>query len=269
MNPNINPEHVITLQGRQYCTYRGVLECAHAIGLEGIRTRILQVPGPDNEYVAIVEAEVHLKDGRVFVDVADASPKNVSRHLQSALIRLASTRAKGRALRDAVNIGVALAEELDEVETDPAVPAAHAARPAPAPAAPATPAPPAAPTAPAPPATPAAATPGPEPYNASKTVPPSGNGSHAPAKSQPLSPTAEEGKDEPGPTSGDRPMAFTPMPAGSAHPAPEARANELVCSSPGCGRVVTQGQYNYSMQTYGAALCPACQRKRKAQEKTS
>lgn len=261
MNPNINPEHVITLQGQQYCTYRGVLECAHAMGLEGIRTRILQVPGPDNEYVAIVEAEVRLKDGRVFVDVADASPKNVTQRLSSALIRLASTRAKGRALRDAVNIGEALAEELSEVESDPAIVATHTPRPAPAPAAPVTPAPPATPAAPA------APTPGPESYNASKTAPPSGNGSHAPATPQPLPPTAEEGKDEPGSAPG--PMAFTPMPAGSAHPAPEARANELVCSSPGCGRVVTQGQYNYSMQTYGAALCPACQRKRKAQEKTS
>jgi len=133
VNPNINPEHVITLQGQQYCTYRGVLECAHAMGLEGIRTRILQVPGPDNEYVAIVEAEVRLKDGRVFVDVADASPKNVTQRLSSALIRLASTRAKGRALRDAVNIGEALAEELSEVESDPAVVATHTPCPAPAP----------------------------------------------------------------------------------------------------------------------------------------
>ena len=110
MNPNINPEHVITLQGQQYCTYRGVLECAHAMGLEGIRTRILQVPGPDNEYVAIVEAEVRLKDGRVFVDAADASPKNVTAPLLGTHPSGVHP-CKGRA-RDAVNIGEALPRSL-------------------------------------------------------------------------------------------------------------------------------------------------------------
>ena len=127
MSPNINPEYVISLQGQEYCTYRGVLDRAHALGLEGIRTRILQVPGPDNEYVAIVEAEIRMQDGRVFVDVADASPKNVASRLASALIRMASTRAKGRALRDAVNIGEALAEELD-MDAEHAAPRADSVR---------------------------------------------------------------------------------------------------------------------------------------------
>lgn len=38
----------------------------------------------------------------------------------------------------------------------------------------------------------------------------------------------------------------------------------LLCSEPGCGRAMTQGQYEISVKTFGRALCPLCQKQRRA-----
>ncbi|MBI3944399.1 MAG: hypothetical protein HY321_00615, partial [Armatimonadetes bacterium] len=33
-----------------------------------------------------------------------------------------------------------------------------------------------------------------------------------------------------------------------------------VCSEPECGRAMTQGQYEFSIKSFGRALCPQCQK---------
>src|SRR5207247_2080837 len=65
----------------------------------------------------IVKAEVQTAKG-LFEAVGDACPENVDEFLAPHLIRVAETRAKARALRDAVNVGVASFEELDGVTLD-------------------------------------------------------------------------------------------------------------------------------------------------------
>ncbi len=60
-----------------------------------------------------------MEDGGRFTGIGDASPDNVGRTIAPHIIRMAETRAKARALRDAVNIGVTALEELGEdVEED-------------------------------------------------------------------------------------------------------------------------------------------------------
>lgn len=111
--------HIISLQGRDYVTYEGLLDEAHKRGLRAIRTTLVQLPGAANEQTAIVSAEVefHGPDGpRVFTGIGDASPRNVSRGITPHLIRMAETRAKARALRDATNIGMTAFEELEQAE---------------------------------------------------------------------------------------------------------------------------------------------------------
>lgn len=44
-----------------------------------------------------------------------------------------------------------------------------------------------------------------------------------------------------------------------------ANGATLACSEPGCGRPMTQGQYEFSVRSYGRALCPQCQKGRKAE----
>jgi hypothetical protein len=63
----------------------------------------------------VVQAEVETGKG-VFAGIGDAAPSNVNRMIVPHLIRMAETRAKARALRDAVNIGVTAVEELGDFD---------------------------------------------------------------------------------------------------------------------------------------------------------
>src|SRR5829696_7266479 len=85
-------EYMIERQGKRFVLYAGLLEEAHSRGLRSIETELLQVPSKENGEVAIV--------------------KNVNRTIAPHLIRMAETRAKARALRDAINVGVTAFEEL-------------------------------------------------------------------------------------------------------------------------------------------------------------
>jgi hypothetical protein len=114
---------MVERNGRTFVLYAGLLDEAHRQGLKSITTQLIQVPGPDNGYTAICQAVVETSKG-VFSGIGDASPENVPPQMRMHLIRMAETRAKARALRDAVNVGVAaleeLAEEAEAVEAGPA-----------------------------------------------------------------------------------------------------------------------------------------------------
>lgn len=106
-----HPEWVIDRQGTTMVLYKGLLHMAHVDGLKSIRTAIVQCPSELNGSTAIVHAEVETSKG-VFEGIGDASPTNVNRMIVAHLIRMAETRAKARALRDALDIGFVAAEEL-------------------------------------------------------------------------------------------------------------------------------------------------------------
>lgn len=97
---------------KEVVTYQGLLSKAHDEGLQRIATRLVQVPSDDNGRTAIAKALVETKKGR-FEGIGDANPENVNSFIVPHLIRMAETRAKARALRDAVNIGIVSFEELD------------------------------------------------------------------------------------------------------------------------------------------------------------
>lgn len=103
--------------GRRFVLYAGLLEEAHARGLRSIETELLQVPHAENGEVAIARAVVRTEEGK-FSGIGDASPGNVSRAIAPHIIRMAETRAKARALRDAINVGVTALEELGDEEEE-------------------------------------------------------------------------------------------------------------------------------------------------------
>jgi hypothetical protein len=113
-------EFLITRQGKQYVLFAGLLDEAHGRGLRGIDTELVQVPDDSNGNVAIVKATAEMDDGRRFSGIGDASPDNVGRNIVPHLIRMAETRAKARALRDAVNVGATALEELSDGDAPPA-----------------------------------------------------------------------------------------------------------------------------------------------------
>src|SRR5262245_5983246 len=125
-------EFLIERDGRRLVLYAGLLDLAHERGLKRITTALVQAPSELNGMTAIVHAEVETAQG-TFTGLWDASPGNVTRMMAPHLIRMAETRAKARALRDAVNVGVTALEELGDDDSAPARPRSgngRAARPA-------------------------------------------------------------------------------------------------------------------------------------------
>lgn len=129
----IDPKFIIRLKGRDYPTWPGVLDAATRAGLRSLKTTLLQAPTPENGQMAIVLARAIFEDGREFEELGDCSPQNTSPQIATAAIRMAATRAKGRALRDALNVGQTMYEELPDSEREeagngagqPAVPVQH------------------------------------------------------------------------------------------------------------------------------------------------
>ena len=121
-------EFLITRQGKQYVLFAGLLDEAHERGLRGIDTELIQVPTEENGRVAVVKAQVEMEardsgreGSRTFSGIGDASPENVGRNIVPHIIRMAETRAKARALRDAVNVGATALEELSDGDDAPPV----------------------------------------------------------------------------------------------------------------------------------------------------
>ena len=102
---------------RDIVTYAGLLSKAHEQGLQRIETHIDQMPTRENGMTAICTAVITTGKG-VFADCGDANPDNVRANAVPHIIRVALTRAKARALRDAVNIGTISLEEFGEYPLD-------------------------------------------------------------------------------------------------------------------------------------------------------
>jgi hypothetical protein len=122
---------IVTRSGKQFCLYAGLLDEAHRQGLKRISSTLLQIPSEENGMLAVASAEVETERG-AYSGIGDASPSSVARPMTPHLIRLAETRAKARALRDAVNVAVAALEELGGDVEEATVSNGHAQPAAPA-----------------------------------------------------------------------------------------------------------------------------------------
>ena len=100
---------VITIQGKQFILFAGLLFLAHQQGLLSLTEEVTHVT--DTYVMASARAEFH--DGRVFRGVGDSSPDNVGKTVKPHWRRLAGTRAMARCLRNALNISMVAVEELD------------------------------------------------------------------------------------------------------------------------------------------------------------
>lgn len=102
----------IILNGKKFITYQGLLDIAHRRGLKSMQVEVIQFPLEENQMTAICKATAENNVGGVFTDYGDACPTSVNPKLAPHIIRMASTRAKARALRDLTNIGMTAVEEL-------------------------------------------------------------------------------------------------------------------------------------------------------------
>jgi hypothetical protein len=129
----MDPKYIVKISGKEHVTYDGLLDEAHAKGLVGISVEVTQQPREDNGWTTICTAMVSFGDGRHYSEIGDANPKNCNSKIAAHSIRMAATRAKARALRDALNIKGAAAEELGGDDFHPVEsnrkPAAPSAKP--------------------------------------------------------------------------------------------------------------------------------------------
>ncbi len=107
----VNEKFIINLQGKSFVTYEGLLDLAHQRNLLSLEVEVIQIPTNENNMTAICKAIATTEKER-YQDIGDASPRSVNSALVPHLIRMASTRAKARVLRDLTNVGMTAVEEL-------------------------------------------------------------------------------------------------------------------------------------------------------------
>ena len=112
----LDEKFIVNLHGKDFCVYEGILNAAHSKKLKRLEVQILKFPEESNNFEVICQATAETSDGEKFSDVGDANPKNVNSKIVPHLIRMASTRAKSRVLRDLTNIGIATVEELGDLD---------------------------------------------------------------------------------------------------------------------------------------------------------
>jgi len=105
----IPPQCIVELHGKQFVTFSGLLTLAHERGLVSLKADFITV----NAELALAHAVATFADGCTFEEFADATPTNVNGKIRPHFPRMALTRAKGRALRDALNISMVAVEELE------------------------------------------------------------------------------------------------------------------------------------------------------------
>lgn len=122
---------LIDRQGATVVQYAGLVLALHAVsdGYFALETRLEQLPAAENGHTAVVSARVRILDRaqpevtlREASGIGDANAGNVSKMMTGAVIRMAETRAKGRALRDLLNVRMVVAEELGPQGADDAEP---------------------------------------------------------------------------------------------------------------------------------------------------
>ena len=111
----LDERFVKQVDGKDFALYAGLLDLAHQKHITSIEVDLLQFPTKENEHTAICRATAKTANGGIFIDVGDANPVNCNSKVAKHIIRMASTRAKARCLRDLTNIGMACLEELGDL----------------------------------------------------------------------------------------------------------------------------------------------------------
>lgn len=109
-------DNVINIQGKDFMTYEGLLKKAHE------RKEIFSMQITDSwvsEDMKMAWCKVRLvassgETTQTFDGFGSSTPDNTGTMTQSHPVEMAHTRAKGRALRDFLNIGQVMAEEIKQ-----------------------------------------------------------------------------------------------------------------------------------------------------------
>lgn len=121
LKPEFAQKYIVSLQGKEFVLYNGLILLAKEKGLKTFQTRIIDFPRPENDHTAICETTVvgyEVIDGEKvevqYSELGDANAGNCNKMVGKHFIRMAATRSKGRALRDFLGIDAVMFEELGD-----------------------------------------------------------------------------------------------------------------------------------------------------------
>lgn len=112
-------KYIVSVQGKDFITFAGLLAQAHDLGLIAVETNMLNTDVENPIFKASVVLQPEGSQPRSFSGYGDACKNNCAPMVAKALIRMAETRAIARALRFACNIDMAALEELDTDSSTP------------------------------------------------------------------------------------------------------------------------------------------------------
>lgn len=123
LTPEFKKEFIMKIggaKGKEAILYNGLLALAHEDPRFGhIEAYVTQYPSSENKFTCYARAEIFDKEGkRIGMEEADASVNNCGKMTAASFPRMALTRAKGRAFRDFLNVGMVTADELQAYEPD-------------------------------------------------------------------------------------------------------------------------------------------------------
>ena len=110
--PSLDRRFLVKIDDKEFVLYDGPLDPAHQHDLRKLLVKHFRLPSRDNGMECICKATAITASGKLFTDIGDANPNNTDQVVSRHLIRMASTRAKARVLRDLTNIGITALEEL-------------------------------------------------------------------------------------------------------------------------------------------------------------
>ncbi len=103
--------YIVNIGGKDFMTYEGLLAKAHEKGTFDMT--IIDSWVSEDMKMAWCKVRV-IAQGQTFDGFGSSTPENTGTMTQSHPVEMAHTRAKGRALRDYLNIGKTMLEELKD-----------------------------------------------------------------------------------------------------------------------------------------------------------
>jgi hypothetical protein len=127
LTPLFKQKYVQNLKGKEFVKYNGLLTLAKVKGIKSLKVKVIQFPNPDNNHTAICEAYLVGWDKAPdksmieveYSEIGDANVTNCSSGVAAHYVRMAATRAKGRALRDYLGIDSVMEEEMMDLDSTP------------------------------------------------------------------------------------------------------------------------------------------------------
>jgi len=108
----VDNSNIVDIKGKKFMTYEGLLAKAHEKD-ENFAMEITESWISEDMKKAWCKVRLIAK-GRIFDGIGSSTPENTGQMTQEHPVEMANTRAKGRALRDYLNIGQVMAEELKQ-----------------------------------------------------------------------------------------------------------------------------------------------------------